>query len=73
MYKICTKYVQNMYKICTKYVQNMIQVFHVGHSLACKAAEINPENGDAHRWIAVLSFYRAEKDGPAAGARNLEG
>lgn len=47
-------------------------VFHVAHGLATQAIEINPENGDAHRWVAILGFYRAEKEGVVSGVLNME-
>lgn len=49
------------------------KVFHVAHAMACRAAEVNPESADAHRWIAILSYYRAEKEGRPASVLNLEG
>lgn len=48
------------------------KVFHVAHAMACEAAEINPDNGNAHRWIAVLGHFRAEKEGIKAGVLNME-
>ena len=55
------------------YISPPLQVFHVAHAMACRAAEVNPESADAHRWIAILSYYRAEKEGRPASVLNLEG
>ena len=39
------------------------KIFHLAHKLAKKATEINPQNGNAHRWTAILVMYKGVNEG----------